>query len=679
MDKSEKTILFVFLGLIGGCLILSFLCGGVFLLANRFLPEETEITQEITQEVTRVSPTTEPSKTLTPSFFEVDPEELAKAVTILDSLENTLIPSGDLNQIAEKFKGIENIPSQLTSAPIDYKVGDTLNFFVNNTDTDETRTAKATLQYETDVIYFWIENGVSFDKRDLKTFVDRFENKIYPINQEFFGKEWIPGVDNDPHLYIFYGKGLGEQIAGYSSSTDVVLPIAHEYSNAHEMFYINADGQDLTDSYTMSVMAHEFQHLIHGYHDANEELWLNEGFSELATLLNGYDAGGFDYLFSYDPDMQLTYWPSDPNESDAHYGASFLFVTYMLDRFGEEFTRAVVADVDNGMVSIDKILKEQQVKDPVTGTQATANDLFADWVITNYLKDSSVLDGRYEYSNYSEGPQMTATESIYDCVDVKLTGSVHQYGADYIELNCSGEFELTFNGQPVVDLLPLPDEEHGRFWWSNRGDSSDILLSQTFDFSNTKSPILMTYDTWYDIEEDYDYLYLMASVDGGRWQIVDTPSCTLYNPTGNSYGCAYNGQSDGWITETVDLSEYAGHKVELRFDYVTDGAVVGEGLAFDNVAIPAIEYSSDFEMNDGGWFPSGFALIENVVPQTYIVSVINTGNVSEPVKTFQVDAGETVSYTFTTGSDDGEVAVVISGSNRFTRQTAEYVMAIREK
>lgn len=274
---------------------------------------------------------------------------------------------------------------------------------------------------------------------------------------------------------------------------------------------------------------------------------------------------------------------------------------------------------------------------------------------------------------------MTATESIYDCVDVKLPGSVHQYGADYIELNCSGEFELTFNGQPVVDLLPLPDEEHGRFWWSNRGDSSDILLSQTFDFSNTKSPILMTYDTWYDIEEDYDYLYLMASVDGGRWQIVDTPSCTLYNPTGNSYGCAYNGQSDGWITETVDLSEYAGHKVELRFDYVTDGAVVGEGLAFDNVAIPAIEYSSDFEMNDGGWFPSGFALIENVVPQTYIVSVINTGNVSEPVKTFQVDAGETVSYTFTTGSDDGEVAVVISGSNRFTRQTAEYVMAIREK
>ena len=134
--------------------------------------------------------------------------------------------------------------------------------------------------------------------------------------------------------------------------------------------------QTLTDPYTLSVMAHEFQHLIHGYHDANEELWLNEGFSELATLLNGYDAGGFDYVFSYDPDIQLNNWPSDPNVSDAHYGASFLFVTYMLDRFGEEFTRAVVADKDNGLVSIDKVLKEKQVKDPVTGETITADKLF---------------------------------------------------------------------------------------------------------------------------------------------------------------------------------------------------------------------------------------------------------------------------------------------------------------
>ncbi len=672
MDKTEKTILIVFLGIIGGCLILSVLCGGIYFIATRLFPE-------VTEQATTLTPTEETTEVVIPTIAPINADELAVANKVAEVLENTLIPTADLNQLAVKFKGIENIPTHLTTAPVDYKVGDTLNFFVNNTDTNKTRTATATLQYETDIIYFWIENGVSFDRRDLKTFVDRFENKIYPTDQEFFGKEWIPGVDNDPHLYIFFGKGLGEQIAGYSSSTDVVLPIAHEYSNAHEMFYINADGQDLTDDYTMSVMAHEFQHLIHGYHDANEELWLNEGFSELATLLNGYDAGGFDYLFSYDPDMQLTYWPSDPDESDAHYGASFLFVTYMLDRLGEEFTRAVVADVGNGLVSIDKVMKEKQVTDPISGRQMTADDLFADWAVANYLKDDTILDGRYDYSIYSSAPKMDATDTLYDCADVIQSGNVHQYGTDYIRLECSGEYQLTFVGQPVVDLIPLPGEGHGQFWWSNRGDSSDILLSHTFDFTTASSPITMTFETWYDIETDYDYLYLMASVDGGNWQIVYSPSCSTYNPTGNSYGCAFNGQSDEWITETVDLSHFAGHKVDLRFDYVTDGAVVGEGFAMDNVTIPAIDYQADFETDDGGWVPAGFALIKNVVPQSYIVSLINTGDSAEPVQSYHVGAGETLTIDFDADNVNGETVIVVSGSNRNTRQTASYELTIQAK
>jgi hypothetical protein len=419
MDKSEKTILVVLIGVIGGCLIISILCGGILFLANKFLPD---VTETVTPEIVVETPTTSP-----PPTFAVDPERMRKAEGVLSLLENTLIPVADLNQLAEKFEGKHNIPTHLTSAPIQYEVGDTLNFFVLNTDTNETRVAKATLQYETENIYFWIENGIEFSRRDLKTVMDRFSSQIYPTDQEFFGREWIPGVDNDPHLYIFYGNGLGEQIAGLTSTLDGVLPETHKYSNAHEMFYVSAESQPLSDPYTLSVMAHELQHLIHGYHDANEELWLNEGFSELATLLNGYDAGGFDYLYSYDPDIQLNYWPSDPNESDAHYGASFLFVTYMLDRFGEEFTRAVVSDPENGFVSIDKILVDKRVMDPLTGEQITSDSLFSDWVAANYLKDKTIADGRYDYNNYQDGPKMGATQTLYSCSDATINSDVHQY------------------------------------------------------------------------------------------------------------------------------------------------------------------------------------------------------------------------------------------------------------
>ncbi len=679
MDKAEKTILVVLLSVIGGCLMLGALCGGVVFLVNKYMPDTPTI-------VATESPTEAPPRSPTP-VTSADGETIKTAKKILDLLENTLIPSSDLNQLAEKFDGKINIPTHLTTAPVQYQIGDELDFNVSNTDTDISRVATATLQYQTEDVYFWIENGVTFSRRDLKTLMDRFSTQIYPTVQEFFGKEWIPGVDNDPHLYIFYGNGLGGHVVGYCSSTDVVLPIAHEYSNAHEMFYLNAEDLNptddykdpLTDPYTLGVLAHEFQHLIHGYYDANEELWINEGFSELAILLNGYDVGGFDYLFSYDPDLQLNYWPSDPDESDAHYGASFLYVTYMLDRLGEEFTRAVVADADNGMVSIDKLMQEKQIKDPLTGEQSSADGIFSDWVVTNYLKDNSILDGRYDYSNYSDAPQMGATSTLYECNNDTVEGDVSQYGTDYIEMSCSGDFEITFQGQAVVEVLPLPSDEHGKFWWSNRGDSSNIVLKKEFDFTATQSPILMTFDTWYDIETDYDYLYLMASVEGGAWQIVDTPSCTLSNPSGNSYGCAYNGQSDGWITETVDLSVFAGKKIELSFDYVTDGAVTGDGFTLDNVTIPALNYQADFEETSDGWVPAGFALIENILPQTFLISLINTGDSAMPVTNYVVDAGGRLVIDFSGDSSAGKLALVISGSNRFTRQAADYSFVIKEK
>jgi immune inhibitor A len=230
-----------------------------------------------------------------------------------------------------------------------------------------------------------------------------------------------------------------------------------------------------------------------------------------------------------------------------------------------------------------------------------------------------------------------------------------------------------------VDVMPLPSGEHGKFWWSNRGDSSDIVVSREFDFTGVAIPIRMTYDTWYDIETDYDYLYMMASVDGGPSQIVDTPSCTRDNPTGNSYGCAYNGQTGEWISETVDLSQFAGKKVTISFDYVTDGAVTGDGFTLDNVAIPAINYQADFETDTGGWMPEGFILIENVLPQTFLVSMINTNDRNKPVTLYVVNAGESLVLNFKVDSSAGDTILIVSGSNRFTRQTANYSLIVKAK
>ncbi len=148
-----------------------------------------------------------------------------------------------------------------------------------------------------------------------------------------------------------------------------------------------------------------------------------------------------------------------------------------------------------------------------------------------------------------------------------------------------------------------------------------MTLTREFDLTNVSGPINLSYSMWYDVETDYDYVFLEASTDGGKtWQIITTPSGTDKDPSGNSYGWGYNGQTNGWVDETVDLSKYAGQKVQIRFEYVTDAALNGEGFMLDDVKVDAINYQSDFETDDGGWAGAGFARVENVLPQTYRLS-----------------------------------------------------------
>ena len=293
----------------------------------------------------------------------------------------------------------------------------------------------------------------------MKSLMDTFENKIYPTDREFFGSEWTPGVDNDPHIYVVYTHGTGASNAGYFSTPDEYNPLVHKYSNGHEMFVFNADNVSLGDPYTYGTLAHEFQHMIHWNLDRNEDTWMNEGFSVLAEYLNGYPAY-FDHDYISNPDLNLTDWYPDPGANGPHYGESFLFLTYFLDRFGDKATQALVKDQENGLTSVDDTLKSLNITDKETGQPITADDVVMDWMVTMYLKDGSVGDGRYVYHNYKDSPQASATEQIDTCPQSPLDRSVNQYGADYIEITCTGDHTLSFQGstacQAPAHLTHIP-------------------------------------------------------------------------------------------------------------------------------------------------------------------------------------------------------------------------------
>jgi hypothetical protein len=593
----------------------------------------------------------------------------------LQVMENTIVPVNDPLNLAQRLEGKVKQPRNLEFPLATYQQGDQETFWVTDTDTSENFEVQATMEYATEHVYFWIEDGISFNQRQLERLVDTFETQIYPTNRAFFGSEWNPGVDADPRLYILYTRDMGKSIAGYFSTTDEYLPQVREYSNGHEMFVLSARYLALDEEYTYGVLAHEFQHMIHWNTDRNEEIWMNEGFSDVAMLLNNYDIGGADGYYTNDPDVQLTNWVSEYPESQSYYGGSFLFLTYFLDRFGEEATKALVARVDNGLVSIDNVLADLNAIDALSGKRINADDVFADWVVANFLQDERVSDGRYDYGIYPNAPRTNPTERIADCPSQPAEREVSQFGVDYIAFDCrKGDYSLHFEAPETVGILPANPYSGSYAYYSNKGDESDMTLTREFDFSNHTGPLTLRYWTWYDLEEDYDYLFVEASEDGENWQILTTPSGTPEDPSGNSYGWGYNGKSGNgpeWIQERLDISQFAGKKVQLRFEYVTDGAVNGEGFLLDDLAIDEIGYFTDFEQSSDGWQADGFVRIQNLLPQNFLLTIIRMGD-QTTVERIYLPEGNVLDLPLSFGNGVDEIAMVVSGSTRFTRQKASY-------
>lgn len=610
---------------------------------------------------------------------QVENSDLAEET--LSTLSSVEVPSADPPSIAERLYHLENVPDVVAEQAALLELGVTDTFWVTDVGINETRKVEAELVFVSEHVYFWIEKDLPVDLEDVRRIVENFEKSTYPGVHSLIGREWSPGVDGDPHLYMLYVRGIGASVAGSFFSKDEYSSLAQKFSNEHEMFYLNADSVDLEGGYVESLLAHEFQHMVHWNLDRNEDTWMNEGFSELVEHLLGFEVGGFDYAFSNDTDIPLLIWPSEPGNTAAHYGQAFLYMTYLYDRFGMDAIRLIAQNPANGLDAIELMLIEINAKDPTTGERLTVEKLFLDWGISLAIQDPAIFDGRFGLKSYPHAPEAQYSESYDSCpLDQELL-HVAQYGIDLIHIDCQGEFELRFSGQSVARVVSA-DPRTGSFaFWSNKGDESDMTLTRTFDFGNVSGEILFEYWTWYHIEEAYDYLYLEASVDGGQtWNILTTPSGTSEDPSGNSYGWAYNGKSGNgespvWIHEVVDLSAFAGAKVMLRFEYITDTAVNTEGFLLDDLRIKALGYQESFENGNGGWEAQGFVRMSNRVPQGYKVALIERGE-GINVREVEVDSSGLAEIKLVFDDEIEDVILVVAGTSRHSWIPAEYIIEI---
>jgi immune inhibitor A len=542
-----------------------------------------------------------------------------------DALAEALVPPRDRSSLAQRLLGVTQIPPMPSQPLRSYEVGDTESFFVQNTD-EGAFSITAELVYVNDVVYMWVQEGYTLDLNNLMESADQFANDIYPAIREVFGSESSPGIDGDPRLHVLHSADLGRNTAGYFYSESQYPQVAVSTSNEREMFFLSVDrmGQYAGTDYYDSVLAHEFQHMIHWAVDANEESWLNEGLSELAAYIAGYGVSGFADQYLRAPETQLTYWPSDGR--GIIYGGSFLFTMYLLDRFGLEAIREIVAHEANGMDGIEEALADANAIDPLTGSPITSEAAYMDFSVANYVDNTSLGVGQYGYEELHIRETSTLTQSYYFSTDIQLNDTkLAPWSTQYYRidgLTPGQQYSVTFDGNATTGLLPVNPFSGNYAYWSNRVDDSDTRLSRTIDLTDVDSATL-SFMTWYDIEENWDYAYMMVSTDSGTtWTPLQTSRTTTENPHNTSYGHGYTGQSGEWVKEVVDLSNYTGQQIMIRWEYITDDATIENGFLLDNVSIPEIDFFDDFEQEDSAWNVEGWVRIQNVINQHFGLQII---------------------------------------------------------
>ena len=629
-------------------------------------------------------PSATPRPTIAAGGSSAAPTPAAEDFLTEMQLQEAVVPARNLRVLAEELRGTGPIPEVVNDTTPTYRLNERQKFWINNDDTNEHFQIDATLAYVNDVVYMWVEDGVKYDPVALKAAADKFAEATYPTDRNFFGSEWSPGVDNDPRLHILHSEQLGDSIAGYFSGADEVSNKAQPFSNEREMFYINIDNTKPDTDFYNGVLAHEFQHMIHWYQDKNETSWVNEGMSELASELNGYDRGGADYAFSALPDTQLNAWSDDPNGRTEHYGNAYLFMSYFLQRFGNQLTQDAVASDANGIDGFNEALAKDN-------TGVTFDDVFADWVIANFLDNPDLADGRYGYQR--DDVQPMAIDATHRRYPVQRETDVSQYATDYIELTGSGDVRIDFQGATTASLANTSAHSGEDMWWANRVDDSDARLTRAFDLSGVDSATL-NFWTWYDIEDDWDYGYVMASTDGGEtWTPLTTQDTTEDNPNGNSFGPALTGCSGDsssqeagdacnaqWIQQTADLTPFAGNEeVLVRFQYITDDAVNYPGFFVDDISIPEIGYTDDAE-SDGDWVSEGWIRTDNTIRQRWLVQLIEMDSGADPVITrLEVDGNGQGSWAVNDIRRGNSAILAISALAPVTTEKAQYQYSITQQ
>ena len=479
---------------------------------------------------------------------------------------------------------------------------------------------------------------------------DELAGHVVAVDEEHFGPigdaNGPDEADGDALVALFYNV-FDEAYYDCSATSYTAGYYAPAFKDTYGMNVIVLDTNDFsamtgdpenaTDLTNEGVIAHELQHLVHDYSDANELSWVNEGLADFAMFLNGYPSGGshITYQQVFHRETSLTRWAGGLE----NYGAAYTFFQYLWEQAGgngsaagdaqyepdseydgvagDLLIKTIFEEQANGMEGVQNAINayNDTLVDPEDGNHLpNVDELFKQWSIAVYLDDENsdlydikaldmggvdsrgwTIDLANDEFFKNRGSYTGSTPEGRFAHDPHVPAqSALPFGTSYETFRNPGKtFRLDFNGPASTQIIPGNDEQ---FWFGGTESQSDHIL-------NVDTPVTgddtLTFDTWYFIEQGWDYGYVEALVDG-NWVTVPVTSggdtiTTDTNPQGNNdEGNGLTGTSGGeyfvdepeLLKASVDLPEGT---TDVRFRYSTDAAYVDTGWFVNNVEVDGAE------------------------------------------------------------------------------------------
>lgn len=212
---------------------------------------------------------------------------------------------------------------------------------------------------------------------------------------------------------------------------------------------------------------------------------------------------------------------------------------------------------------------------------------------------------------------------------------------------------------------------------SYNANESSAVNGPCFDFTSLTNPLIRM-DIWWNSEFSWDGAVLQSSIDAGQtWQNVGavgdpnnwyTDNTINGNPGGQQEGwtgrVSTSNGSGGWVRAEHLLDGLGGQSsVLLRIAFGSDGSVQDDGFAFDNINIlelPPINGSmlTSSSPNSGCGLSAAetvtvsFTNVGTTAISNFPISYsVNGGTPVSEQFTGTLNAGDTATYSFTTGAD----------------------------